>query len=77
MMVASEKNQIKVMIINDSPYMIELLRDLLSSEDDIKIIETARDGLEALRKMKHLTPDVILLDLEMPNMDGLSFIENI
>ncbi len=77
MMVASEKNQIKVMIVNDSPYMTELLRDLLSSENNIKIIETARDGLEALRKIKHLTPDVILLDLEMPNMDGLSFIENV
>ncbi|MDE1840230.1 MAG: response regulator, partial [Thaumarchaeota archaeon] len=60
-----------------SPYMTELLRDLLSSENNIKIIETARDGLEALRKIKHLTPDVVLLDLEMPNMDGLSFIENV
>ena len=77
MMVTSEKNQIKVMIVNDSPYMTELLRDLLSSENHIKIIETARDGLEALRKIKHVTPDVILLDLEMPNMDGLSFIENV
>ncbi len=77
MMVESEKNQINVMIINDSPYMIELLRDLLSSEDNIKVVETARDGIEALRKIKHLTPDVILLDLEMPNMDGLSFIEKV
>ena len=77
MMIESEKNQISVMIVNDSQYMIELLRGLLSSENNIKIIETARDGLEALRKIKHLTPDVILLDLEMPNMDGLSFIENI
>ena len=77
MMMASEKNQINVMIVNDSPYMIELLRDLLSSENNIKIIETARDGHEALRKVRHLKLDVILLDLEMPNMDGLSFIENI
>ena len=77
MIAVSEKNQIKVMIVNDSPYMTELLRDLLSSENNVKIIETARDGLEALRKIKYLTPDVILLDLEMPNMDGLSFIENV
>lgn len=75
MMTASEKNQISVMIVNDSPYMIELLRDLLSSENNIKVVETARDGLEALRKMKYLNVDVVLLDLEMPNMDGLSFIE--
>ncbi len=77
MMMASEKNQINVMIVNDSPYMIELLRDLLSSENNIKIVETARDGSEALRKARHLNLDVILLDLEMPNMDGLSFIENV
>lgn len=77
MMMASEKNQINVMIVNDSPYMIELLRDLLSSEVNIKVVETARDGLEALRKIKHLKIDVVLLDLEMPNMDGLSFIENV
>lgn len=56
--------------------MINLLSDLLSSEHHIKIIETARDGLEALRKLRHLSPDVILLDMEMPNMDGLSFIEH-
>ena len=77
MMVTSEKNQINVMIVNDSPYMVELLRDLLSSENNIRVVEVARDGLEALRKIKHITPDVILLDLEMPNMDGLSFIENV
>lgn len=77
MMVASEKNQISVMIVNDSPYMIELLRGLVSSQGNIKVVETARDGLEALRKVRMVTPDVILLDLEMPNMDGLTFIENV
>ncbi|MGI0059001.1 MAG: chemotaxis-specific protein-glutamate methyltransferase CheB [Nitrosotalea sp.] len=77
MMATSEKNQINVMIINDSSYMISLLSDLLSSEHHIKVIETARDGLEALRKLRHLSPDIILLDMEMPNMDGLSFIENV
>ncbi|MDE1819046.1 MAG: chemotaxis-specific protein-glutamate methyltransferase CheB [Thaumarchaeota archaeon] len=77
MMTTSEKNQINVMIINDSSYMISLLSDLLSSEHHIKIMETARDGLEALRKLRHISPDIILLDMEMPNMDGLSFIENI
>lgn len=76
-MTTSESNQISVMIVNDSTYMIRLLSDLLSSENRIKIIETARDGLEALRKLRHLSPDIILLDMEMPNMDGLSFIENV
>ena len=77
MMTASEKNQITIMIVNDSPYMISLLSDLLSTEHHIKIVETARDGLEALRKLRHISPDIILLDMEMPNMDGLSFIESV
>jgi two-component system chemotaxis response regulator CheB len=77
MMITSEKNQISVMIVNDSPYMVSLLSDLLSSEHYIKIVETARDGLEALRKLRHLSPDIVLLDMEMPNMDGLTFIENV
>ena len=77
MMTTSEKNQISIMIVNDSPYMISLLSDLLSSEHHIKIVETARDGLEALRKLRHISPDIILLDMEMPNMDGLSFIESV
>ena len=77
MMTTSENDQITVMIVNDSSYMVRLLSDMLSSEQNIKIIDTARDGLEALRKLRHLSPDIILLDMEMPNMDGLSFIENV
>lgn len=77
MMTTSENDQITVMIVNDSAYMTRLLSDMLSSEQHIKIIDTSRDGLEALRKLRHLSPDVILLDMEMPNMDGLSFIENV
>ncbi|MDE1861909.1 MAG: chemotaxis-specific protein-glutamate methyltransferase CheB [Thaumarchaeota archaeon] len=65
------------MIVNDSAYMIELLKDLLAGETNIKVVETARDGLEAMRKIRHVAVDVVLLDLEMPNMDGLSFIENV
>lgn len=77
MMTTSEKNQISVMIVNDSSYMISLLSNLLSSEHHIRIIDTARDGLEAIRKLRHISPDIILLDMEMPNMDGLTFIENV
>jgi two-component system chemotaxis response regulator CheB len=77
MMMKSEKNHTSIMIVNDSPYMISLLSSILSSEPDLKIVATAKDGLEALLKLKHVSPDIVLLDLEMPNMDGLSFIEKI
>jgi two-component system chemotaxis response regulator CheB len=67
-------SQIKVLIINDSNYMSTLLKDLVSNET-ILVYDIAKDGQEALRKISHQKPDVILLDLEMPRMDGVTFIE--
>ena len=76
MMVKSVENQIDVWIVNDSKYMTQILSDLVS-KNNIKVTNTARDGAEALRKLNSKKPDVILLDLEMPTMDGLTFIEEI
>ncbi|AIC15213.1 Chemotaxis response regulator protein-glutamate methylesterase [Nitrososphaera viennensis EN76] len=67
----------RVMIVNDSMYMRSLFSDLISSSQRLQVSDTANDGLDALRKIRKSRPDVVLLDLEMPNMDGLSFIENI
>jgi len=75
MMLTSEEHQINVMIVNDSPFMIEMLKELVTRDGRIKVSSTARDGLEALKKIKYIPTDVVLLDLEMPNMDGLTFIE--
>jgi two-component system chemotaxis response regulator CheB len=67
-------SQINVLIVNDSNYMSTLLKDLISNEV-ICVYDTAKDGQEALRKIGYQKPDVILLDLEMPRMDGVTFIE--
>ncbi|MEO9308829.1 MAG: chemotaxis-specific protein-glutamate methyltransferase CheB [Nitrososphaera sp.] len=74
MFAESVSPQIKVLIINDSSYMCTFLKDLVSN-DTIKVYDVAKDGQEALRKIALQKPDVILLDLEMPRMDGLTFIE--
>lgn len=74
MLAKPVSSQIKVMIINDSSYMSTLLKDLISS-DTILVSDIARDGHDGLRKITLHKPDVILLDLEMPRMDGLTFIE--
>lgn len=73
-MLAKSASQIKVLIINDSSYMCTLLKDLVSN-DEIHVYDIARDGQDGLRKIAIQKPDVILLDLEMPRMDGLTFIE--
>ena len=70
-------DRIKVMVVNDSGYMTELLSDLVMSSPMLEVSDRARDGVEALRKLTKCKPDVILLDLEMPNMDGLTFLEKI
>ncbi|MEM3160569.1 MAG: chemotaxis response regulator protein-glutamate methylesterase [Nitrososphaera sp.] len=69
--------QIEVMVVNDSTYMRSLFSDLISSSSRLHVCDTANDGADALRKIRKSKPDVVLLDLEMPNMDGLSFIENV
>src|SRR5574337_2142568 len=77
MMLTTKSTQINVMIVNDSPFMIEMLKDLITRDSRIKVSATARDGFEALNKIKYVSTDVVLLDLEMPNMDGLTFIEKV
>ena len=77
MMLTSKEHQINVMIVNDSPFMITMIKDLLTSDSRIKVSSTARDGFEALNKIKYIPTDVVLLDLEMPHMDGLTFIEKV
>ncbi|MGC8684087.1 MAG: chemotaxis-specific protein-glutamate methyltransferase CheB [bacterium] len=65
---------IKVLIIDDSAFNRRSLRSMLESSKDIKVVGTATDGEDGLKKIKELSPDVITLDLEMPKMDGFTFL---
>ncbi len=65
---------IRACIVNDSQLMRKYLTDLITG-DGIKVVFTAYDGIDALTKLEAKKPDVILLDLEMPRMDGLTFID--
>ena len=68
---------IRVLIVDDSPLMRALLQHRLAREPDISVIGTAADANEARGMIKALDPDVVTLDIEMPGMDGLSFLEKI
>lgn len=68
---------IKVMIVDDSAVVRQTLKELLDSDPQIEVIAVAADPLFALKKMESLTPDVIVSDVEMPRMDGLSFLRKI
>jgi DNA-binding NarL/FixJ family response regulator len=66
--------QIKVMIVDDHPLVREGLAAILQSQKDIKIVAEAKDGEEACVLYDEVSPDVIVLDLRMPNKDGLDVI---
>lgn len=70
-------NPVKVLIVDDSAAMRGLIRNELSSDPQIEVIGEAGDALEARSAIKALNPDVITLDIEMPNMNGLDFLEKI
>jgi two-component system chemotaxis response regulator CheB len=63
--------RVRVLIVDDSALMRRLLSDLLSSAPEIEIVGTARDGREAVLQAARLKPDVITLDVEMPEVSGL------
>ena len=68
---------IRVLIVDDSPLMRALLQHHLTREHDITVVGTAADAAQARQMIKALDPDVVTLDIEMPGMDGLSFLEKI
>lgn len=68
---------IKVLVIDDSAVVRESLSKVLASDPDIEVIGTAGDPLIALKKMETALPDVITLDIEMPRMDGLTFLHQL
>lgn len=69
--------KIEVLVVDDSAYMRKVISNLLQSDDEIFVVDTARDGLDALDKIKRLKPDVVTLDVEMPRLDGLAALERI
>ena len=68
---------IRVLIVDDSAVVRKILTDQLSKEKDIEIVGTAADPYIARDKIVRLSPDVITLDVEMPKMDGLSFLRKL
>ena len=69
--------KIRVLVIDDSALIRKMLPEILSHADDIEVIGTAADPYIAREKIKKLSPDVITLDIEMPKMDGLTFLKNL
>ena len=69
--------KVRVLIVDDSALVRKVLTAMLESDPGIEVVGTAPDPLIAREKIKALNPDVLTLDVEMPRMDGLTFLENL
>ncbi|WP_420318911.1 chemotaxis-specific protein-glutamate methyltransferase CheB [Ekhidna sp.] len=69
--------KLKILVVDDSAFMRLLITDLLSDDKQIEVVGTATNGLEAINQVKKLSPDVVLLDLNMADYDGLYAVKGI
>src|SRR5688572_19184304 len=71
------KKSIRVLVIDDSALVRQTLSDIINSDDQLEVIGVAADPIFAAQKIKSDIPDVITLDIEMPRMDGLTFLRTL
>jgi two-component system chemotaxis response regulator CheB len=69
--------KVRVLIVDDSALVRRILGELLSVDNEIEVVGTANDAYMAREKIKQLNPDVLTLDVEMPKMDGVTFLRNL
>ncbi|MEZ5892638.1 MAG: chemotaxis response regulator protein-glutamate methylesterase [Parvularculaceae bacterium] len=70
-------NRVRVLVVDDSPTMRAIIKHKLRADPEIEVVGEAGDPLEAREAIKALSPDVITLDIEMPNMDGIEFLRRL
>jgi len=67
----------KVLVVDDSVFMRTVIRDMVAKDPSLEVVGTAIDGVDALKKIDELSPDIITLDIEMPRMSGIEVLEKI
>ncbi|ALK88972.1 response regulator [Limnohabitans sp. 63ED37-2] len=67
----------RILIVDDSFVMRALLRGIVTSDPDLEVAGEATNGLEALQQVKEMAPDLVLLDIEMPHMDGIECLKRL
>ncbi|HEX6594399.1 MAG TPA: sporulation transcription factor Spo0A [Bacillota bacterium] len=72
-----KKNEISVCLVDDNKELIQLMEEFFDEQDDIKVIGTAHNGRECLEMLEEKEPDVIVLDIIMPHVDGLAVLNTL
>ena len=73
--VCEQVKESDVLIVDDSFLMRRVIKNILETDPSFNIVGEAVDGLDALEKVAELSPDIILLDIEMPKLDGIGFLK--
>jgi two-component system, chemotaxis family, protein-glutamate methylesterase/glutaminase len=73
----NEKRKIRVLVVDDSLFMRQMISDVLRSDSNIEVVDTAINGEEGITKIKNLQPDVVTLDYEMPGSNGIATLRKI
>src|SRR5205814_8205513 len=76
-MAKTAKQQIRVLLADDHAIFRDGLRKLLDSDEDITIVGEAQNGAECIKMMAKLKPDILVLDLRMPDKDGLAALQDV
>src|ERR1700704_4522290 len=74
---AEGRMTIRVLVVDDSAFMRRIISEAITAEPDMEVAGTAINGLDALLKVEQLQPDVVPLDVEMPEMDGLTALRHL
>ncbi len=75
--MAAEGVRRRVLVVDDSAFMRRLVSDLVTSSGEFEVVGTACDGLDALRQLRTLDPELVTLDIDMPQLDGLACLDRI
>ncbi|MDK7543703.1 response regulator [Bacillus pacificus] len=67
----------KILVVDDAMFMRTMIKNLLKSNSEFEVIGEAENGVEAIQKYKELQPDIVTLDITMPEMDGLEALKEI
>ncbi|ENH98219.1 response regulator receiver modulated CheB methylesterase [Gracilibacillus halophilus YIM-C55.5] len=70
-------NKHKVLVVDDSAFMRKMISDMINRSNMLEVVDTAKNGRDALEKTHSLQPDVVTLDVEMPIMDGITCLKRI
>lgn len=70
-------NSIRVLVVDDSAFMRRVISDIINTQPGMEVVGKAHDGADAMEKIRELHPDVVTMDIEMPNMDGLTAVKKI